>query len=653
MESGELKIKGGTEYRKVQVPGTQSPADSEADSRWWLLTPERAAVSISGVLESWSQSQRERRDRLVRDARAYQNAQFPMWGISPGRMAAFRAQRGERLSYNVTQSCADTLASKVGRNKIRPYFLSNGGDYKAQRKARERNQFLSGIFYDTKTDRLARRALVDAIVMGDGIVHAFRRYGRIRHEKVFPLELWWDDYEVSQTSPTQLHRVKAMDVDMAVALWPDKEEAIRGAYERQKEEMPAVSALHSKAHVVFVRESWHLRSAPDARDGVHFFSVASEPLSEMLPWRRDSFPFARLSYCPRLFGEGWAQSGTEQIRSIQQEVDKLLWFTQRSLHLGGTFRWWAKTGSGISVDHLSNQIGAVIRSEEKPEIILSQLVPPEIYAQIRELKQSAYEQFGISQMSATSTKPADLESGESLRVYNDIGAERLSTIALAYEDFHVDIGNLDLAEIQDMLAEQKEKAAEGESKALSYTVKVPRQGMVKKIDLKDMDIEPGEEFVLQVFPISKLPSDPAGRLATVNELENKGMIDPDTAKDLLDFPDLGHAMGLELAQRRYIEKILDGMIDDGEYVVPEPAYDNIPLAVNLAKEYYARSKEQDVPESRLRLLRSFIDDCSKSIVDAQAALGGAPAAGQAPMPPANEPAPTEAPTTQPVAQAAA
>ena len=47
-----------------------------------------------------------------------------------------------------------------------------------------------------------------------------------------------------------------------------------------------------------------------------------------------------------------------------------------------------------------------------------------------------------------------------------------------------------------------------------------------------------DQYSLQCYPISKLPSDPAGRLETIQELIQGGFVSQDVGNRLLDFPDL-------------------------------------------------------------------------------------------------------------------
>ena len=55
-----------------------------------------------------------------------------------------------RPTANVVYSCTDTLVSKITQNRPKPTFLTNNGDYKERKLAKEYNDFLLGEFFRTK-----------------------------------------------------------------------------------------------------------------------------------------------------------------------------------------------------------------------------------------------------------------------------------------------------------------------------------------------------------------------------------------------------------------------------------------------------------------------------------------------------------------------
>ncbi len=70
----------------------------------------------------------------------------------------------------------------------------------------------------------------------------------------------------------------------------------------------------------------------------------------------------------------------------------------------------------------------------------------------------------------------------------------------------------------------------------SYSVMVPGKEFIHSIKWKDVNMD-DDQFLLQMFPISSLPSEPAGRISTISEMMQGGLISPQTGRRLLDFSD--------------------------------------------------------------------------------------------------------------------
>lgn len=53
-----------------------------------------------------------------------------------------------RLTLNVVKSCVDTVVSKMCKDKVKPTFLTSGGKWIQQQKAKELQKFVDGVFYE-------------------------------------------------------------------------------------------------------------------------------------------------------------------------------------------------------------------------------------------------------------------------------------------------------------------------------------------------------------------------------------------------------------------------------------------------------------------------------------------------------------------------
>ena len=622
---------------RPEGPPSSSLGDGTA-RRWWLEDGERAVEGITSTLVSLQGHQTARLTQHVISARLYGNlSMLGLYGGIARKQAGTNPLLRERISFNVVQSAGDAITSKMAKNKPKPLFLTSGGDYRQQRKAKQLNRFLEGVFYENKAYRLGVKAFRDAFVFGDGLIHVFAENGRVKFERVLSSELWVDEMEGFYGEPRQMHRTKGVDravlMEM-VAAWakdrPKKERA--DLLDKVKNSNPTTqdqSASQPDVNdLVTVRESWHLPDGPepteeDPKGGKHVISIdGAELFAEN--YVKPFFPFARLSWSERLYGY-WSQGGAEQLQNIQIEINKLLGLIQRSFHLGGTFKVFLQQGSKVVKEHITNDVGSVITYVgQEPKYQVPPLVPPEIFAHLVTLTQRAYEQVGISMLSAASQKPAGLDSGKALREYNDIESDRFMTVGQAYEQFFVDLGRLAISVVKDITEGRR-----------TYKVKAPGKRFVDTIDWKDVQLSE-DSYVMQCFPISSLPNDPAGRQQTIQEWVQAGWLTQRQGRRLADFPDLDQVEGLANAAEDYLTMLLDRIVDEGEPTPPEP-FDNLALARELALEYYQRGKSQALEEERLELLRRFLGQIDALEKDAAAtaaadAVQGAPMAVPEPPP---------------------
>jgi hypothetical protein len=577
------------DYTTLSGQKDNSPS-GRYEARWWAVPKQERAESLAKIMTAIAQYDSKRQTQYQISTRLYGNTNLMgLNGLSMTKIASVNNALKDRISYNLVQSTVDTVTAKISKNKPKPLFLTSGGDYKMQRKAKKLDQFVDGVFYENEAYRLGADVFRDAGVFGDGFIHVFEHYGRVKWERVMASELFVDWVEAFYGSPRQLHRGKNVDRTVMVDLFSNHKSEILAANSASADLM---GQYQNVADQIFVGESWHLPSGPDAKDGLHVIWIDGHILFEE-KWEKDHFPFAKFSWGKRMYGY-WGQALAEQIQNLQLELNKLLWVVQRSMHLAGTFKVFIKNGSKFPKEHINNDIGAIISGNEPPQYIVPPIVQPEVYSHIQTIKTMAYEQAGISQLSAASQKPAGLNSGKALREYNDIETDRFMTVGQAYERFFLDLAKLSVEAAKEIYEREGE-----------YKVKVPGKKFIKTIDWKDVDLQE-DEYIMKIFPVSSLPNDPAGRLQTIQEYIQAGFITPRAGRRLLDFPDLEQIEDLQNSEEDYLHEILEKIVDNGVYTIPEP-FDDLQLASELALEYYAQGKCANLEEEKLSLLRKFID----------------------------------------------
>lgn len=602
--------------------GTASPdAPGAIQKRWWLSNKTDRAQAILSVVTAIGNNDSRRQNQYMVSSRLYGDVNIMGQGSTPlSRAAQALAPARDRITFNVVQSCIDTVTAKIAKNKPKPLFLTSGGDAQMQRKAKKLTKYVEGVFYENRAHDEGPMIFRDGAVVGDGFTHVFALNGRVKYQRVMAQELYTDWLESYYGRPRQLHRVTNMDREVLMEMFPEKEALLKRANSAQSE---AVSDSQNVSDQIQVVESWHLRSGPDADDGMHCMVIPEGTLFEE-EWPHDFFPFARFRWSPRLAGY-FSQGAAEQVQSIQIEINKLLWIIQRSIHLGGTFKVLLENTSKIVKEHLNNDIGTIVTyTGVKPDYVTPPLVQPEIYAHLAALKAAAYERVGVSQLSAGSKKPDGLDSGKAMREYNNIESERFMTIGQAYEQYFMELAKISIA-VSKQIAEE-----EG-----GYEVKYVGRNGIESIDWKDIELDE-KDYVMKAYPVSSLPSDPAGRLMTIQEYMQAGLLSPRTGKKLLDFPDLEAVENRQNAVEEWVDWIFDRILDEGVYTPPEPT-DNLALMKEMALEYYAQAKCQQVEEDKLQMIRNFLTQVD--VLLGTAAMG----AEQSAMAMAPQAAPTATP----------
>lgn len=590
--------------------------------RWWLAEDKMLPSAVMSQVSRIIQADRGRIDSYNTFAKMYGTYTPTYWnGYQLSNSGRPTAPMRDRLTYNIAQSAVDTLTNRIAQNKPKPMFLTSAGDSKLQRKAKKLDSYCYGLFYQNGVYQMGPKGGRDSYVFGEGIIHPYNDNGTVRFERVLPYEILVDYLEshYGPESTKSMFRIKNIDRTQLAEAYP--------AHAEQISIMTNTSAFISAAgksvgDTVTVVEAWRL---PVGNQPGRHVIVAGDFTILDEDYEDDFFPFAIKRYCSRLYGF-YAQGMVEQLLPTQIEINRTLISIQRSLYLGGTHKIFVKAGSKVIKSHFDNMIGTILEyaGDTAPQYIVPQLVQPEIYKHLNEMKSSGYNLVGVSQMSASNVKQPGVDSGRAMRTADNIEMQRFSTESQAYEDFFSDIAKISVSVA---------KKAYLENSKLS--INVPGKRFIEKINWKDVDLE-NDEFSLQIYPTSKLPMDPEGRIQTIQELMQAGLMDPRVGKRLLDFPDLDEEENLSNSTLDYLHKILDEMVEEGKFTAPD-SYDDLETAKKLALEYYAKGKLNNLDEDKLDLLRQFMAKIDQLTQPPPMAPPAGPPQGPAPANPTPTP----------------
>jgi len=362
-------------------------------------------------------------------------------------------------------------------------------------------------------------------------------------------------------------------------------------------------------------EGWHLPTSEESDDGRHVICLDGVTLLDE-HWNYDRFPFVFLRWSDAPLGFS-GTSLVEQLEPVQREINSLLIRIQQSMALMSSPYFFVPIGSKVSPNHLRNAPGTILMyaGQQPPVSYVPQAMSGEVYNHLDRLLQRAYEISGISELSATGRKPSGLDSGVALRIYTDIETERHMLTAQRYEQSFMDCAEwfMDLAE--DIVEDSG-----------SFSVRSMRKKGFDVSDFKDVRMAQ-EDYQLQAWPISLLPSTPAGRVQTVQELVNLGILDSkEQITKLLDYPDLSSVTHWMETAENDIEWRISKILDDNEYIAPDPLM-NLELAKSRMQLAYLEARQQGVEQEKLDLMLTFVTQAQGmlNVANASQAEGPSPA----------------------------
>ncbi len=556
---------------------------------WWNVSKEEAYKTIFGNVTQLNQETDFVINKNSRHARLYANDDYsitnPVYALT--NINSMTQVRQPRLTLNIIRSCVDTLLAKICKNKINPMFMTSGGTFKAEMQARQLNKFMNGLFYQTDFHAVAAQCKRDEFIFGTGCAHIYedRLTNEVKVERVFPTEILVDPNDSLYGKPKTMYRVRFLPRDYLRSLFPEHTTAINQA------KGDTFNRGRNFMEVVMVYDAYHLGTHD--KPGRHVFGIETCSFSDE-EYLDEDFPFVFSRYSDPILGF-FGVGIPEELTGIQIELNRILMHIQTCMRLSASPKIFIEEGSAINPLHFTSDPGIIIKYRGNPPIYhVNPSVHPDQFHQVEYLEQKGYGIVGLSELSAKGEKPAGLDSGKALSTYHNIETERFSQTARRYEDFHIKCATKMIDLVHKIYEEQ------GTYEVSSFS----RKEGLEKLDFDEIKIDK-DGYIMQVFPVSSLPSEPAGKLEYVNLMMSAGLVDKTMGLDLLDMPDTDRYTQLTLSSYHIIEKNIEEMLDTGVFISPEP-YDDLQLCLKLGNSYYNLARQKKMGEKSLNLIRDWI-----------------------------------------------
>lgn len=577
------------------VMKTKSAKDPRPEVRkWWEAeTDAQLAEDLCTTAAYLKQTQTWRIRQDAVNVRMYAGLSvYSYAGSNVSKLDQSKSLPEDRPTFNLIQSCTDTLVSRISQSRPQPTFLTDAGDYKERHIAQQMTRFVQGEFFQTKIYDKAPQMFRDGLVMGTGALKIFAggdKGDKVCVERTMITDLYVDMNDAINGEPQQLYQLKLMDRDRLMTANPKKEKVISAAGSAYPDNSSDNGRTVSDQ--VMVVEGWKLPSGPGAKDGRHTIACTNGLILDE-PFIKMKFPFVWFNYSDPFLGF-FAQGLATQLFGTQLTLNRILYTIARAITLVGVPRIFQETNSKVLNTAHNNEIGVIVKySGVKPSYEVAPCNAPELYAERDKLIQYGYQQCGVSMMQAASAKPQGLDSGEAQRVYDDISNDRFNNLSRKYDNVFLDAAYL-ITDTAIDIAKEKGK----------YQTVYPNRDGTKEIDLPKIKMLQ-DPFVIQCFNESSLPRDPAGRDAAITERVQSGMITLKEGRRLLRYQDTEQNERLANASEERIYKYLDGIVEDGKWSPPDVFMDLL-LAEEIVVQYYNLYEPAKLEESRCQMLRDF------------------------------------------------
>lgn len=535
-----------------------------------------------------------------------------------------------RITENVIASTVDTVCAAVSTTDVRARFMTDGADWATQRRARLLEQYAEEIAKLTNVGAACRQAFFGGAKKGTGPIKVYAdQNGQICVEAVPIDNIIVDDAECQNgAAPRQLHyRQVDVDRDWLAQQFPEHADEIEkaqteGGWRRQwaRWSLPSSRTRND----VFVIESWRLPMGdPEDEDtyvpGRHVICISGFDLLDE-DWHKPRFPFAVFRWGMRensFYGVAMA----ERIIGHQRTLNKRNWQRDRQLDQVALPVTYVRPAD-VNAQAKTTSAGTFIPIKgDYPLTVVPQAVGNEMLQDRHDTKNSAFEETGVSRLSATAMKPAGLDSGVALREYRDSTTQRFAVQEKHFENTWLDVVELILDTCKDLGAEAPKMCRRSRF--------APRTIKWGDVDMKEVRV--------QIAAASTLNRTPAGRVQMVLEFAQGGIISQDEARRLLQHPDLEQQLSLYTAALEAIEEDLY-LIEDGIYVIPEP-FINLKMASWRGQNRYLIDRGHGAPEEVLEAIRTYVVQ-ALHMLDQKAAAPAPPmmdAGGMPMLPPGAQP----------------
>lgn len=430
---------------------------------------------------------------------------------------------------NVIKSCIDTLTSKIAQSKVRPFFNTQNGTFKDIQTVKQAQAFFD-LYYDAQNvNKKVSETFRDSAIFEKGVIYINEVTKNI--EKALPWQVFVRPAEVTYGKLTRVYYERK---DFPTTLLDD--ELVRKSNNENNDYV-----VYGVYYDIFN----HIKA--ELVDGVVYRKSVYAP---------NKLPFVFLHYCSPIVGDT-SQSIVDMLNSIQLEIDNLMMKIKDASQLNPALTFCVPKGSSVKTSQLNNRVGQILEYTATPNMTGSPVtvatpafIDSQYMSLIEELKQSAYELVGISQLSAMSTKPTGLNSGVALSTMENIESDRFETQLNQVIRAYVDIAKtcIEVFPEEDTI--------------------LPEDNQRLSIKWKDI-VEESNKMVVQFSAADSLSKDPSTKLQQLQMLAQTGIIPQTRIAQFMELPDIQSGYSLSNNAINAVLTCINDCIEKNIFEVPD------------------------------------------------------------------------------------
>lgn len=441
-------------------------------------------------------------------------------------------------SINVIKSCIDTLTSKIAQSKVRPFFNCINGTFKDINVCKNAQQYFDQYFDIEEVNKKVSMAFRDACIFDHGVLYVDSETKSIT--KALPWQVFVRPAELTYNNVTRCYYCQN---DYPVSMLP----------ERYREKVCRVNPEQN-----YVTYGIYY----DTVDMVKAVYITELDFVEIERYEGNRVPFIFLWYNNPIHG-GSSVSIVDMLYGIQTEVNTLMAKVKDASQLSPALTFFLPDDATIKSTQINNRIGNVVTYKATSDMSGSPVTvatPSFIDSQyielIQNLKETAYEMVGISQLSAQSKKPSGLNSGIALQTMEDVESERFEEQLNQVIRCYVEIAKTCL------------RVFPKDETILPDTN--------NRVDIKWRDIvEEEKKMQIQFSAADSLSKDPSTKLQQLQLLAQAGVIPQERIAQFMELPDLEGGFSLSNNAINAVLSVIRDCIENGNMEVPD--YIPIPM----------------------------------------------------------------------------